>query len=137
MSCLAASLSPQVPLVLAGTKGGTVFAFHLQEQHHASSQRQRYLDNDLDSHGHGANGGGDGFAAAAAAGGAPAGEGGVPTRTQIPRSDGTADQTELGAVLMKFEHTRGSIEGVCSSEEQVRHATRYTVHGTRYNCSTG
>lgn len=96
VSCLAASLSPTVPIVLAGTVEGTVFAFHLLQAQERSHQRGREAEDDRPTVG----GGGGGSAASG--------------------RDDPVGRTELGTVLMKFEHTSEPIEGVCYSQEQVR-----------------
>lgn len=86
VSCLACSLSYQVPLLLAGTTEGTVFVFSMPEPTALVAR----------------DGSGDG------------------RRVSRP-SDMVAGvrETELGTVLMKFEHTTVSIESVSCSQEQV------------------
>ncbi|CAM9286449.1 unnamed protein product [Scytosiphon promiscuus] len=104
VSCLSASLSFQPPLVLAGTVEGTVFAFHLR---HREPSNETNHDSEGSSDEGGVGGG---------VGGGVPGEAGP--RAQVLRSDATAGKMELGVLLMKFEHTRKSIEGVCCSQEQ-------------------
>lgn len=93
-----------MPLVLAGTVEGTVFAFHLQQQEQPWNGTSHDDQGDSDEEGGGR------------------GDGGVPggaSRAQVLRPDGKGGKAELGVLLMKFEHTRKSIEGVCCSQEQV------------------
>ncbi|CAM9837402.1 unnamed protein product [Pylaiella littoralis] len=106
VSCLRASLSLRVPIVLAGTAEGTVFAFHLQDEESSPSSSER----EGEVGGDGGGGGG---------GSRKTGEGTEAENAQVLRSGGTAvGKTELGVVLMKFEHTRQLIQGVCCSQEQ-------------------
>lgn len=88
-----------------------MFAFHLQHQHHYDEDSNNDSNSNSDSIGGGRGGdfcvGGDG------AGGAGSGS------VLVPRSDGAAGKTELGVVLMKFEHTREPIDAVSCSREQV------------------
>ncbi|CAN0466427.1 unnamed protein product, partial [Ectocarpus sp. 8 AP-2014] len=106
VSCLAASLSPKVPLVLAGTAEGTVFAFHLLQAQEPSDRRDREAEDDRPTVGYGDRGGRGGSVASGR-----------------ERPDNAVGRTELGAVLMKFEHTSEPIEGVCCSQEQELIAT--------------
>ncbi|CAM9540129.1 unnamed protein product [Ectocarpus sp. 4 AP-2014] len=101
VSCLAASLSPTVPIVLAGTVEGTVFAFHLLRAQEPSDRRDGEAEDDRPAVGYGDRGGRGGNAASGR-----------------ERPDDAVGRTELGAVLMKFEHTSEPIEGVCCSQEQ-------------------
>lgn len=114
VSCLRASLSFQVPVVLAGTAEGTVFAFHLQEDESSTSSTST-SEREGESSFNGDGGGGGN-----------AGEGRETGSAQVSRADGTVGKTELGVVLMKFEHTRQSIQGVCCSQEQV-HVVLYDM----------
>lgn len=99
VSCLAASLFFQLPLVLAGTSEGTVFAFQLEHQ-------SPFSNSERDGEGE-IGGGGGGVGANGTAG------------VLVQRSDGTTGKTELGVVLMKFEHTRDPIDAVSCSREEV------------------
>lgn len=89
---LASSLSYELPLVLAGTSEGTVFAFKLRE--HPPNME---------------------------GGGEPGGTGNDAKTDVWNNVSRPADrQTELGMVVMKFQHTRKSIDRLSCSREQVR-----------------
>lgn len=87
-----------------------MFAFHLKEHECSTSTTSTTSEREGESSFNGGGGIGN------------AGEGREAGSAQVSRADGAVGKTELGVVLMKFEHTRQPILGVCCSQEQV-----YTV----------